>query len=138
MRRLLGPHDTLPCVLIQTLLSFVEHRLTDVTISDDLKEVYNHICICLSEVGTLDFITRQALPKLIETNVVKKWLGLVNKCSHECIQSQCISLSQCDCLVYVGSMAVAKLSGPVSVLIEKGEEETRGPGKSVCNHKYRN
>jgi len=95
----------------ERLFSCVEHCLSDVTISEDMREAFNQILLCLSEIGALDFAVRSALPKLVENKLVKKWLRLVNKCLHMCMQNQYFSFTQCNCLVYAGSAAVARLSG---------------------------
>jgi len=93
------------------LLSCVEECLSDVSVTEELKVVFDQLRSCLLEIDTLDFDERQALPKLIDNKISKKWLCMMNKCLDKCVQKQVISVSQCDCLVYAGAMAVNRLSG---------------------------
>ena len=111
----------------EALLSLVRHCVIDFATSEDLRIAFNQICICLSEVGTVNLTVRQALPKLTQTKVVQKWLCLVNKCVNECIQSEHLSFSQCNCLVYAASLAVVRLSG--QSFDEGGRRNDRGAWK---------
>jgi len=108
------------------LLCSVEDCLSDASVSDDIRVAFNQIRACLIEIGNLTIVVRRPLPKLIENKTVKKWLCLVNKCLHLCMQNQSISFTQCNCLVYAGSMAVAKLSDQCT-----NRERTSGKGRGA-------
>ena len=55
----------------ECLSIYVEECLMDNSISEDLREAFCQILTCLSEVGSLDFAVRSALPKLTESKLVK-------------------------------------------------------------------
>jgi len=56
-----------------------EGCLTDATLTEDLREAFHEIVSCPSEIGSLDFTVRSALPKLTEGKLVKKWICLLIK-----------------------------------------------------------
>ena len=111
----------------ERLVGCVEDCLADTSVSGDLKVAFNQIRVCLSEMGTLDLTPRQSLPRLVHNKVAKKWLCLVNMCVDKCIQKHIISFSQCDCLVYAGSLAVVQLSG--QCIDRNGRRSNRGAWK---------
>ena len=115
------PLEDEPSEFVQ-LVGCVEDCLSDVTITEELKIAFKRLHSCLLEIDTLDLAERQALPKLIDNKVGKKWLHMMNKCIDECVQKRIISISQCDCLIYAGAMAVIRLSGQH---VEKGGRRGR-------------
>ena len=56
----------------ERLLVCVEECLTDATISEDLREAFQQILACLSDLDGLEFTVRSALPRLTENKLVKK------------------------------------------------------------------
>ena len=93
------------------LLLCVNQCLSNGDVTLELKTVFSQLCVCLSEVGTLELDVRQALPRVVETSAVRHWLALINDCIHRILHCATLTLTQCDCLVYAGAMAVVRLSG---------------------------
>jgi len=60
----------------ECLIVSVEEFLTDDSTSEDLREAFHQILICLSEVGSLEFAVRSPLPKLSENKLVKSGCAL--------------------------------------------------------------
>ena len=54
----------------ERLLNIVQGFLHNDTISDELRKVFNHICVCLSKVGSLHLSAQQPLPRLSESEIV--------------------------------------------------------------------